>query len=140
MSVNVSLTLENTLEEMPRFESKLTELAQKGHLPADLVFQIHLAFDELFTNIVSYGYEDEGTHRIFVEISVAEDSVRIDLTDDGQPFNPLTETKDPDIDAELSERRIGGMGVHFVKTLMDEVTYNYVDNKNHIQFVKKFDS
>ena len=59
------------------------------------------------------------------------------LEDDGLEFDPFRSAPEPDLDASVEERRIGGLGVYFVKSLMDEATYERVDNLNRITLVQR---
>ena len=59
------------------------------------------------------------------------------VEDDGIAFDPFTSAPAPDLDASVDERRIGGLGVYFVKTLMDEATYERVDNLNRITLIQR---
>lgn len=57
------------------------------------------------------------------------------LKDHGTPYNPL-EKEDPDITLSAEERDIGGLGIFMVKNLMDEVTYDYIDEENILTLIK----
>lgn len=104
------------------------------HYPADLQTDINLAAAEIFINIASYAYQpDKGDVTLY--ISVGEEAV-IRFEDTGTPYNPL-EHPDPDFDAPLTERKIGGLGIYIVKQLMDEVTYSYAQNKNILALTKR---
>ena len=138
MSASCKVILENRLDELQRFITTLTEFARVGGLPEEVSFSVQLAIDELFTNIVSYGYDDEESHQVEIKMSVQERELRIDLIDDAKQFDPLHEAAQPDLDASLEDRRIGGVGIHLVKTMMDEVSYKYEDSKNHLTLKKKF--
>lgn len=138
MSASCKVILENRLDELQRFITTLTEFARVGGLPEEVSFSVQLAIDELFTNIVSYGYDDEDSHQIEIKMSVQARELRIDLIDDAKQFDPLHEAAQPDLDASLEDRRIGGVGIHLVKTMMDEVSYKYEDSKNQLTLVKKF--
>ena len=59
-----------------------------------------------------------------------------ELSDDARPFDPLN-APPPDLNSAIEDRRIGGLGVHLVKTLMDDVGYAYRDGRNHITLRKK---
>ncbi len=140
MSASCKVILENRLDEMQRFVTTLTEFSRVGNLPEDVAFSIQLAIDELFTNIVSYGYDDDSVHQIEIKMAISDAQVRVDLIDDAKPFDPLQEAADPDLDASLEERRIGGVGIHLVRTMMDDVSYRYENERNHLTLVKKFDA
>lgn len=138
MSASCKVILENRLDELQRFITTLTEFARVGNLPEEVSFSIQLAIDELFTNIVSYGYDDDDSHQVEIKMSIQSNELRVDLIDDAKEFDPLHEADQPDLDASLEDRRIGGVGIHLVKTMMDEVSYKYEDSKNHLTLVKKF--
>lgn len=138
MSASCKVVLDNRLDELQRFITTLTEFARVGNLPEEVSFSIQLAIDELFTNIVSYGYDDDEPHSVEIKMSIQGNELRIDLIDDAKQFDPLNEVDQPDLDASLEDRRIGGVGIHLVKTMMDEVSYKYQDSKNHLTLVKKF--
>ena len=138
MSASCKVILENRLDELQRFITTLTEFARVGNLPEEVSFSIQLAIDELFTNIVSYGYDDDDSHQVEIKMAIQSNELRVDLIDDAKEFDPLHEADQPDLDASLEDRRIGGVGIHLVKTMMDEVSYKYEDSKNHLTLVKKF--
>jgi serine/threonine-protein kinase RsbW len=90
-------------------------------------FVVHLAVEELFTNMVKYNAG--ASRQVEVRIAVAEDRVRIDLVDpDTDPFDP---TQIPQIDpaAAITERRRGGLGLHLVRRMADGLDYQYRDRK-----------
>ncbi|MCY3885319.1 MAG: ATP-binding protein [Gammaproteobacteria bacterium] len=130
--------MDNRLDELQRFITTLTEFSRVGNIPEEVSFSIQLAIDELFTNIVSYGYEDDDRHEVEIRMSVQNNEICIELIDDAKQFDPLHEAAQPDLDASLEDRRIGGVGIHLVKTMMDEVSYKYEQSKNHLTLVKKF--
>jgi anti-sigma regulatory factor (Ser/Thr protein kinase) len=138
MSASCKVILENRFDELQRFITTLTEFSRVGGLPEEVAFSVQLAIDELFTNIVSYGYDDEISGQVEIKMSIQGRELRIDLIDDAKQFDPLHEAAQPDLDASLEDRRIGGVGIHLVKTMMDEVSYKYEDSKNHLTLVKKF--
>ena len=137
MSASCRIELENRIEDFPRFLEMLESFAEENDLPQEAVFSMHLAIDELFTNIVSYGFSDDNKHTIEIDVSYTEDVLQVRMSDDGIPFDPLNEAPEPDLDASLEERRIGGVGVHFVKNLMDDVSYVYENGRNRLCLVKK---
>lgn len=138
MSASCKVVLDNRLDELQRFITALTEISRVGSIPEEVSFSIQLAIDELFTNIVSYGYEDDDPHEVEIRMSVQNNEIRVDLIDDAKQFDPLHQAAQPDLDASLEDRRIGGVGIHLVKTMMDEVSYKYEHSKNHLTLIKKF--
>lgn len=121
----------NRREGFARVVDALDRFAEEHHIAADIVSNMQLALDEVLKNIVDYGYADDGEHEIRVDLRVGENVLQATVEDDGVPFNPL-EVATPDTRATLQARRVGGIGVHFVKNLMDEVTYDRVGDCNRL--------
>lgn len=138
MPASCIIRLDNRLEELQRFDTAFNEFARMQNFSQEVTYAIQLSIDELFVNIVSYGFEDndDAQHEVEVRIKVFEDRVQIDLIDDAKAFNPLIEANKPDLDATLEDRRIGGVGIHIVKSMMNEVSYTRTNNKNCLRMVK----
>ena len=115
--------------------SKIEELGEKGGWSAELIYKINLALEELTLNIMSYGYTDDDTHFIDVSVSSDDSAVTIEIVDDGVPFNPIRDAPKPNVDGPMMDRRIGGWGIHIVRTIMDEVSYVRDDNKNRMKLI-----
>ena len=116
------------------------DFARFQNLNDEVIYAIQLSVDELFTNIVSYGYDDSETHIVKFVIDVTQEEVRIEIVDDGKPFNPLDDAPDVNLDLSVEERKIGGVGIHLVKSLMSEVTYVRDGDYNRLRLVKKFEN
>ena len=102
------------------------------------LYQIQVSIEELFTNISSYAYEEEGGE-VEVQWRVVKDAcqtiVWITLIDSGRPYNPIEKT-DPDFEISFEDREIGGLGIYMVKLFMDYMEYQYVDGKNQFTIGK----
>ena len=107
---------------------------ERHHCPQELQNKIDLAVEEIFVNIANYAYTPSSGWAA-VSIDVDEDAV-IRFEDVGKFYNPL-EHPEPDFDKPLKERKIGGLGVFFVKKMMDKIEYERVDNKNVLVITKK---
>jgi anti-sigma regulatory factor (Ser/Thr protein kinase) len=121
-SGSLSFELRNHLSELATLCEKMEGVGQELGLSRRCLFEINLALDELFTNIISYGFQDQADHLIRVRISADHGVLTVVLEDDGTAFNPL-ERIPPDLPCTLDECKVGGLGIHLVKNLMDEVTY-----------------
>lgn len=110
---NVTAFLEETLEEVCSMKS---------------LMQIMVSLEEMFINVAHYAYPNqEGS--VAVSIDISDGIVAVTLEDEGIPFNPLEKT-DPDITLPADERDAGGLGILMVKKTMDELSYEYRNNKN----------
>jgi serine/threonine-protein kinase RsbW len=129
MKKQVSVQLRNTLSELDRLRQLVTEFGERHHLPPKVLFALNLALEEVVTNVIFYAYEDEAEHHIFIRLSIWKGEVVAEVEDDGRPFNPL-EVPRPDLESPLEERPIGGLGLHLVRNLMDEVQYRRHNDRN----------
>lgn len=125
----MQIALKNDLKEIERLLDSVQEWGAAQDLPARLVFDLQLVLDELFTNIVNYGYDDAAEHRVLVDLETAGEELTLRVTDDARPFNPL-ERKDPDVTLPLEERPVGGLGIFLIRKLMNHVEYHREEGKN----------
>ena len=130
-----SFELKNDLSELKTLCRHLNKFGLDAGLSEAHIMDINICSDELFTNIVFYGFEDESEHIIHFTISIDNNVLRLRIEDDGVAFNPL-EKKEPVIPADLSEIKIGGFGIHIVKRLMDDILYKREHGKNKVVLVK----
>ena len=131
------LILKNDLSELARIAEKIESHGESRSWPAKWIMNLNLSLDELITNIVSYGYQDTDEHEIRITLTERDESLAVVVEDDGMAFDPFTAAPVPNLEADLEERPIGGLGVYFVKTLMDEVAYERVDNSNRITLIQR---
>jgi anti-sigma regulatory factor (Ser/Thr protein kinase) len=95
-----------------------------------------VVLDEVASNVVNYAYGGGSDRPIVVEARAEAGELQVEVIDEGPPFNPL-ERPAPATDQPLSQRPIGGLGIHIVKELMDEVDYRRVDDRNRLRFAKR---
>jgi len=131
----VSFKLKSNLSELDALCQKLEKFGESMGLSKKCIFEANLALDELFTNIISYGFDDKNEHTIRITISLQNDELVFNIEDDGMPFNP-TEAETPDLECTIEECRIGGLGIHLAKNLMDEVCYQRCKDKNILTLKK----
>lgn len=129
MNTDISLELKNDLAELERLTQVITEYCESCALSPHILFALNLSLEEVVTNVISYGFEDEHEHLIFVRIRRSDGSLEIEVEDDGLSFNPL-EQEPPDISSPVEERSIGGLGIHLVRHYMDELEYRRLEDRN----------
>lgn len=132
----VSLKLKNSLSELDALCQSVEQFGKSMGLSSKIVFEISLAMEELVGNIISYGFADDAVHWIKVAISHADGTLIIRLEDDGIPFDPLS-AQAPDCDCPMDERKIGNLGIHLTRKLMDDMVYQRLENKNILILKKK---
>ncbi|TNE47709.1 MAG: ATP-binding protein [Bacteroidetes bacterium] len=131
-----SWTLHNSYSEIDRINQEFSAFAQANALPQLVIRNIHLALDELINNIISYGYPEDQGHHIDVSVTLSHHLLTIVIEDEGTPFNPL-ELEQPNTSLSASKRKIGGLGVHLVRNLMDKVYYRWEEGKNILTIEKQ---
>jgi serine/threonine-protein kinase RsbW len=136
MSLQFELTLANRKSEIARLQDHLETFARQQGLAARLLHELQLALEEHLTNVVSYGYDDELEHAIKVRIQLNAPELRVEVEDDGCPFNPL-ERLAPDLAKPIAERPIGGLGIHMMRKSLDRMEYRRVDGKNILVMIKR---
>ncbi|MCE2431439.1 MAG: ATP-binding protein [Candidatus Latescibacteria bacterium] len=137
MKVKRSLCIASDLSELERLHDAVAELGEAGDWPPDLVYQVDLVLEELIVNTVNYGYDDDARHEIEVTLISDEDVFTVEIIDDGHAFNPLEDAPEPDLDLGIEDRPIGGLGIHLMRVMMDDVHYRREQNKNHLTLVKR---
>lgn len=133
-----SFELTNKIDELERLGRQLENFGNTAGLTKKCLFQINLAMDELFTNIVTYGYPDEGIHNIQFELSLIDGEVLIRIEDTGVPFDPAN-ADIPEPEAAIENCKVGGLGLHLVRKLMDEIRYERSGAKNITTLKKKIE-
>ncbi len=125
------------MDELARVSSAIEEMGERENWPAPMAFQVNLALEELVINVMNHGH-DEGVHEIEITLTSDADGITVATVDDGKPFNPLVDAPQVDPSAAMEDRRIGGLGVHLVRSMMDEMSYRREHGKNHLTLVKRF--
>ena len=131
MSNGLSLTLETRPEELDRLTDAVETLAEQDGWPAGLTFRVHLVLEELVLNVINYAYDESG-HHVDVQLMSNDDGLVIEITDEGKPFDPLHDAPEPDMESPIEDRRVGGLGVYFVRTMTSDMQYRREDGKNRM--------
>ncbi len=132
----LELRIASDLAELSRVANSVDEFCANLAIPASCTFKLNIALEELLTNTISYGYDDGRIHQIALSIARQGDILVTEISDDARPYDPL-QAPPPDLDSAIEDRAIGGLGVHLVKTLMDEVTYAYEGGRNRVTLRKR---
>lgn len=124
---------------LPLIEDILNEMAEEGDWPMTLTMRANLILEELVLNTLTHG-DTTGLTKIDLDLESNGHALTIHLTDDGSPFNPLTDAPEPDITLPLAERPIGGLGVYLVLTMGEELEYRRENDRNHLKLVVRPES
>lgn len=135
-SAELVLELNNELSEISRLSETVDEFCAQHRMSGQLAFNLNLVLEEVVTNVIHYAYTDAAPHRIHVNLTLSDDQVLGEVRDNGRAFDPLA-LAPPKLDLDLEHREVGGLGVHFLKMLMDEVVYTRNNGENCLRFIKK---
>jgi anti-anti-sigma factor len=122
--------------EVARVNAAFAEFADAQALPASVRRSVNVVLDELLNNAIAYGFAGRAPGEVTVEAELLADRVRVTLTDDGRPFDPFGMAA-PDTGLSVAERRIGGLGIHLVRRMMDEVSYHRRADRNVVVLAKR---
>lgn len=133
-----SLALKNDVTELERVAVGLEQFGSEAGLSDEIVGELNLCLEEILTNIMFYGLEegrDPESLAIELDLEVADAALTVQVRDNGKPFNPL-ESGEPDTDLPIEEREIGGLGIHLVRELMEELVYARDGDRNVLTMKK----
>lgn len=119
----------NDPAELERLANAVEEFAERESWAPEVVFRVNLVLEELVINVMTHG-SDEGLAEIEVTVTSSEDLVSIRLSDNGVAFDPLTDAPEPEVTGSVEDRHVGGLGVHLVRTMMDNVSYRRERGRN----------
>ena len=103
--------------------------------PEERVSEVCIILDEVLNNIISYGGDGGDAPDITLSFRLLEDKITLRIEDTGIPFDPL-QSEGPDLEKNILERPIGGLGIFFVRSMSDEVHYKREGNKNILTVTK----
>ncbi len=125
------------MEEIQTIAAALEEFFEQQGLPSEALFSTQLSLEEIFTNVASYAHDDDQEHEVEIIFSRENETITVEVLDDGFPFNPLEEAPELDVESSLEDRRIGGAGIMLAKQLMTELRYQRNSDRNHLTMIKK---
>ena len=132
---NYSFELNSNLSELKALNQHLIDFGRDIGLSETSIPEINICLDELFTNIVSYGFKDDQEHKIKFTMKVDDNILTVSIEDDGEPFNPL-EKKAVELPEDVTSAKIGGLGIHITRELMDNICYERKRGKNKLTITK----
>jgi len=125
----VKVTVKNRIEDLLRVNSLFESFATQHDISGRLRYHLLVSIEEILTNIIKYGFDEEGVHPIHITFRRVEEQIEMEFEDRGREFNPL-EIGEPDLDIPLEERKLGGLGIHLVKKMVDEAKYRREGDRN----------
>ena len=131
----LELSLANDLREMSVVAAEIDDFCTAQHLATEIAYAANLAIEELLTNSISHGYDDDEPHRIEIILRREPDDLVIVIVDDSAPFDP-SRAPGPDVAAPLADRDPGGLGLLLVHQVMDGIEYRRLQGCNIVTLTK----
>ena len=129
MANMLSISFANDMRELTHVLQVVNVFLEPRELQSKLVYAVNLILEEILMNIIKYGYEDENSHEIEIQIELEEDEVALTVIDDGKEFNPLT-IPGPDRSKSAMDRIEEGLGLQFVRHMRNAMEYRREEDKN----------
>ena len=133
MTMQLSLNMDK-IEDLHHIYDSIEAFSEQENWGVQFTFQIQLIIEELAKNALDHG---NGSSGVKIDMTSEESKILIEYSDAGNPFNPFdADTPEPDTDSDIEDRNIGGLGIHLIKTLIDEAKYDRIKGRNHITMIK----
>jgi anti-sigma regulatory factor (Ser/Thr protein kinase) len=136
---SVDLSIHNDIGELAIVTEALDELGKLAAVPGKPLTQMHVALDELLSNVIRYAWPEGGPHELQIHIRARSGCMEVVIIDDGRPFDPRSRPA-PAPPRPEREPRTGGVGIHMAKQLVDRFEYERVDGRNRLILTKRYAS
>lgn len=123
------LVLTNHMAELVTLSEWIGEVTSQHNLPAKTAFALDLTLTEAVTNILSYAFADDQRHDVIITITATDKAVTAEISDDGQPFDPL-KAAPAQLPTNLDEAGVGGLGIHLIHNYASDCRYRHENNHN----------
>jgi len=124
-----NFTMKTTREGLSEVIGRVNAALEPRELPERATYVVSLVIEEILTNIVKYGFDDDGVHDVEVRLTLGSEEISIEFEDSGREFNPLSVPPPPSYESIL-DMEPGGRGIQLVRTMADSVRYRRLRAKN----------
>lgn len=133
----LTLSFRNDIDELIKLQHAVTIFSKKFNIDERNEKSINLVLEELCSNTIYYGYEDNQPRDIQVTLTLDANQIVVKILDDARPFNPLTDAPDIDEKNQSVDRQMGGLGIHIIKKMTDNMVYERERDTNVITITKE---
>jgi anti-sigma regulatory factor (Ser/Thr protein kinase) len=133
------IRIANRREDVRSAAEMVERFAAEHCVTSRIIHDIAVTLDEVLTNIIAYAFEPGEHSEILVCLAWRPGEMQLTVEDAGKPFDPLQAPR-PELGTPLHARKVGGLGIHFIRSLMDEVAYERVDGRNRLKLAKRLPS
>ncbi len=137
MSIKRSLTVPGRFEYLATIADFVAETGHDAGYDQDMIFHVQMAVDEACSNVIEHAYQGQDKGDITLSCDCKKEEWVIAISDTGRSFDPDS-VPEPDLDASLEDIKTGGLGLYFMRQLMDEVEFSFDEKKgNKLRMVKR---
>ena len=131
-----AIRVKNDAAELEKLRTWLRAFAEEHGLFESDIHAVELVLEELLLNVIAHGHDDGCEHFIAMRLSAVGADLQIEVEDDGRAFDPA-DAPLPDLDASVETRTVGGLGLHLVRSFVDELRYSRAGERNLLTLVKR---
>ncbi len=138
-NTSLKIALKSEMDELARFSDAVEDFLDAHAFAEKDRFEIQLCLEEVFTNIVNFGFDDLELHDIDVHLELDGDrkTLVIRVIDDGNPFDPPAATRSEDLDSLIEDHAMGGIGYRLIRRYVDDIAYDRSDGHNRLTLTKQ---
>lgn len=123
-------------EYLDEIRTQVAQEARAAGFSDKAVYAVQLAADEAASNIIEHAYAGRADASFEMSCEFRKDRLLITFVDQGKSFD-ISKVSNPDVKADLSERKIGGLGIFLIRKLMDDVQYKSTGSENILTLMKR---
>jgi serine/threonine-protein kinase RsbW len=137
MSIKRSLTVPGRFEYLATIADFIAEMGRDAGYDQDIVFHVQMAVDEACSNVIEHAYQGQDKGDITLSCDCQKNEWVVAIFDTGRSFDPNS-VPAPNLDANLDDIKTGGLGLYFMRQLMDEVEFSFDEKQgNKLRMVKR---
>jgi serine/threonine-protein kinase RsbW len=129
------LSIKSSIAEIPAVSDRLEKAMELAGFLSEDILDTQLAVEEAITNVIVHGYKTPDGE-IVISLRATPGRVDVQITDTAPRFDPLS-LPEPDLEGDVEDRQIGGLGVYLIRQVMNEISYRYEGNRNILVLTKK---
>ena len=134
MDLGLKIKLPAKIENLRRFIDFVSDYAKQNQFSDERIKEIELATEEALVNISKYAYPND-IGDIELRCQMQDNNILvIEIIDNGIPFD-MNSVSEPDLNSSILNRNVGGLGIHLIKKMVDEINYKREKDKNHLIFL-----
>lgn len=135
-TINRHIILPNDVQEVPQLAAFVDEVCEAAGADMSTAMSLNLALEEAVVNVMNYAYPAGTVGDVEIDAQVHDSLMTFTVSDKGTPFDP-TCVKEANTTLSAEDRPIGGLGIHLLRTIMDSISYAYVDGQNKLTMTKQ---